>query len=281
LPLRFGPRHGWEHLDGLRDAETGLDYFEARYFSAAQGRFTGADLVFADQHPGDPQSWNMYAYVRSNPLRYTDPDGHCEKDGETHGFWWCAGHVFGITQTGKEAHDEAESERQWLVSNIARNSDQTNYLSSASDAAVRKLYGQWDSALQKAQCDAGSCDTYYQAKAFRRAANGGLVLYRGGRFDNVNPKEYRTDAGGNVRSGEGARGPSLFDTPAKIPPRFQGDINEVTLIPPELTTIPWGQPGHYEVVPAAPGMHPGVFLELLKTIGLKALDGLRGPILIE
>jgi RHS repeat-associated protein len=58
-----------------RDAETGLDYFGARYFSGAQGRWTSPDKVFADQNTADPQSWNMYAYVRNNPLRFTDADG--------------------------------------------------------------------------------------------------------------------------------------------------------------------------------------------------------------
>jgi RHS repeat-associated protein len=62
-----------------RDAETGLDYFGARYFSGAQGRFASPDEVFADQHPGDPQSWNLYAYSRNNPLRYADPNGHSVK----------------------------------------------------------------------------------------------------------------------------------------------------------------------------------------------------------
>jgi RHS repeat-associated protein len=58
-----------------RDSETGLDYFGARYFSSVQGRFTGPDAPLADQHPEDPQSWNMYAYVRNNPLKNTDPNG--------------------------------------------------------------------------------------------------------------------------------------------------------------------------------------------------------------
>jgi RHS repeat-associated protein len=58
-----------------RDGETGLDYFGARYFSAAQGRFTSADDFFKDSHVADPQSWNKYAYTRNNPLRYVDPTG--------------------------------------------------------------------------------------------------------------------------------------------------------------------------------------------------------------
>jgi len=78
-----------------RDAETGLDFFESRYYSSAQDRFTSPDefkggfldaftgqsafqpgpLPYADI--GDPQTLNKYAYVRNNPLRYTDPDGHC------------------------------------------------------------------------------------------------------------------------------------------------------------------------------------------------------------
>ncbi len=58
-----------------RDAETGLDFFLARYYSGAQGRFTSPDAPLADQDPRDPQSWNLYGYVRNNPLRFTDPTG--------------------------------------------------------------------------------------------------------------------------------------------------------------------------------------------------------------
>jgi RHS repeat-associated protein len=58
-----------------RDAETGLDFFGARYFSGAQGRFTSPDEPFADQYESEPQSWNLYSYSRNNPLRYIDPTG--------------------------------------------------------------------------------------------------------------------------------------------------------------------------------------------------------------
>ncbi len=59
-----------------RDNETGLDFFEKRYDSSAQGRFTSPDPVFASAaHLADPQMWNEYAYVRNNPLGLTDPTG--------------------------------------------------------------------------------------------------------------------------------------------------------------------------------------------------------------
>lgn len=76
-----------------RDAETGLDYFGARYFSAAQGRFTSPDRPFADQIPEDPQSWNLYVYVRNNPLRYTDPTGGACFDGR--GAASCGNYILG------------------------------------------------------------------------------------------------------------------------------------------------------------------------------------------
>jgi RHS repeat-associated protein len=58
-----------------RDSESGLDYFLARYYSSGQGRFTGVDPGNGGSNADDPQSWNGYAYARSNPLLYGDPDG--------------------------------------------------------------------------------------------------------------------------------------------------------------------------------------------------------------
>jgi RHS repeat-associated protein len=58
-----------------RDAETGLDYFGARYFSAPQGRFTTPDPLMASAKISNPQTWNRYSYTLNNPLRFVDPDG--------------------------------------------------------------------------------------------------------------------------------------------------------------------------------------------------------------
>jgi RHS repeat-associated protein len=58
-----------------RDAETGLDYFEARYYSGAQGRFTAVDPSMESAVLQNPQSWNRYSYTINNPLRYIDPTG--------------------------------------------------------------------------------------------------------------------------------------------------------------------------------------------------------------
>jgi RHS repeat-associated protein len=59
-----------------RDSESGLDNFGARYDASSMGRFMSADPVFisADRLT-DPQSLNLYAYVRNNPLSLVDPTG--------------------------------------------------------------------------------------------------------------------------------------------------------------------------------------------------------------
>jgi len=59
-----------------RDTESGLDNFKARYFGSSLGRFSSPDpLMIMRQKLTDPQQWNMYAYVRNNPLRFLDPTG--------------------------------------------------------------------------------------------------------------------------------------------------------------------------------------------------------------
>ena len=65
------------HFTGKqRDAETGLDYFGARFNASNLGRFMTPDSVkFGLTRLNDPQRWNLYLYARDNPLKYIDPDG--------------------------------------------------------------------------------------------------------------------------------------------------------------------------------------------------------------
>ncbi len=90
-----------------RDGESNLDYFGARYMSSTIGRFMTPDWSTEPEavpyaNFSDPQTLNLYGYVRNNPLSKTDPDGHCEIDGEQHTWVWCFAHALGITQTQKE-----------------------------------------------------------------------------------------------------------------------------------------------------------------------------------
>ncbi|MBI5304865.1 MAG: RHS repeat-associated core domain-containing protein, partial [Chloroflexi bacterium] len=57
------------------DSSDGLMFYNARYYDAAIGRFTQPDTIVPDWY--DPQELNRYTYTRNNPLRYTDPSGHC------------------------------------------------------------------------------------------------------------------------------------------------------------------------------------------------------------
>jgi RHS repeat-associated protein len=65
-----------------RDAESGLDYFEARYYENTTGRFMSPDWS-AQVEPvpyaklGNPQTLNLYGYMQNNPLGGVDQDGHC------------------------------------------------------------------------------------------------------------------------------------------------------------------------------------------------------------
>src|ERR1700722_2570570 len=64
-----------------RDTESGNDYFEARYYSSAMGRFMSPDWS-AKVEPvpysklDNPQSLNLYSYTLNNPLSNADTDGH-------------------------------------------------------------------------------------------------------------------------------------------------------------------------------------------------------------
>jgi len=55
------------------DPETGLYFYRRRYYDSRIGRFLSEDPLGGDV--ALPQSFNLYPYVSSNPLRFTDPFG--------------------------------------------------------------------------------------------------------------------------------------------------------------------------------------------------------------
>ena len=91
-----------QHFTGKEhDAESGLDYFGARYYQAQTGRWLLPDwsatpvpvpyAVFSN-----PQSLNLYTYVGNNPINAVDSDGHTQ---EPNGTMTSAG------TPGQELHD--------------------------------------------------------------------------------------------------------------------------------------------------------------------------------
>lgn len=56
-----------------QDADTGMQYFGARYYDPSIGRFLGIDPV--DYKDGNLHSFNRYAYGNNNPIKFRDPDG--------------------------------------------------------------------------------------------------------------------------------------------------------------------------------------------------------------
>jgi RHS repeat-associated protein len=58
-----------------RDAETGNDYMHFRYYGVGMGRFMKPDSNF-DGAGRNPQGFNLYSYVRGNPVNFNDPTGH-------------------------------------------------------------------------------------------------------------------------------------------------------------------------------------------------------------
>ena len=69
-----------------RDAESGNDYFGARYYNPATGRFLSEDpLGFAGSGP------NLYAYAGDDPIDLYDPFGESQMYGNWCGPDWTGG----------------------------------------------------------------------------------------------------------------------------------------------------------------------------------------------
>ncbi|WP_168735497.1 RHS repeat protein [Cohnella fermenti] len=59
----------------LWDSTTRLQYLRARWYDPSIGRFMNEDTY--EGQIDNPLTLNLYTYTANNPLRYTDPSGHC------------------------------------------------------------------------------------------------------------------------------------------------------------------------------------------------------------
>jgi RHS repeat-associated protein len=110
-----------------RDSESGLDYFGARYYGSALGRFTSPDWSSAPQpvpyaNLRDPQTLNLYAYVGNNPLARADLDGHGWREKLKNFFGdagcWCEGEQAksaALRNLYAEQRRQQEEVRQWRI----------------------------------------------------------------------------------------------------------------------------------------------------------------------
>src|SRR5271166_910938 len=65
-----------QYIDQFSDTQTGLDYFNARYYDGQRGQFLSEDPVsWGAQNIVNPQSLNMYSYAQGNPIIGKDPSG--------------------------------------------------------------------------------------------------------------------------------------------------------------------------------------------------------------
>ncbi|MEQ1606466.1 MAG: RHS repeat-associated core domain-containing protein [Pyrinomonadaceae bacterium] len=75
-----------------KDAETSLDFAEARMYENRFGRFTTVDPLLASGNSSNPQTFNRFIYVGNNPISITDPSGLLwysqQRGGKTYYDWF-------------------------------------------------------------------------------------------------------------------------------------------------------------------------------------------------
>jgi RHS repeat-associated protein len=82
--VRYSPRgveDAYQFAQKERDAESGLDFVGARYYSATLGRFASVEPMALQGNDLRKPSFklNSYAYATNNPINFIDPTGHDDK----------------------------------------------------------------------------------------------------------------------------------------------------------------------------------------------------------
>jgi RHS repeat-associated protein len=133
-----------------RDTETNNDYFGARFYSSAYGRFLSPDwskdpepIPYADLT--NPQSLNLYSFVKNNPLSRPDADGHCDVDGEHH-WGWCIWHTLGLYETQVDRVNDA---RNYFTNNVVTLNGNVVDPSKLNDQQVLQAFADFDAEWRR------------------------------------------------------------------------------------------------------------------------------------
>ena len=113
------------HFTGKeRDSESGLDNFGARYNASSLGRFMTPDPIFiTKKRIRDPQQWNLYSYVRNNPINLTDPTGldFNQNCSENNGTTCQGGYVYYKDENGDYRKTVIKSDEKGNLTDQSRN----------------------------------------------------------------------------------------------------------------------------------------------------------------
>jgi RHS repeat-associated protein len=208
-----------------RDAESGLDEFGARYYASGLGRFMTPDWAARPTAVpyavfGDPQSLNLYGYVRNDPVSRADADGHCPPG--------CNEGVAGSKGTADSPDNKTVSDLTSTTpaQNAAQGAAISAGASLTNDAAVRANYAQEASELSGPGASAARAalqqEAYQQLSPVGQAVTDVLKQSRAGQLAGKTAAELaesasRANAAVNVAGGAArVAGPALLVVGAGI-----------------------------------------------------------------
>lgn len=76
LASTIGKENPFRYRGYYYDTESSLYYLNSRYYDPETGRFINADEVSYLGADGSPESHNLFAYCKNNPITGYDPTGH-------------------------------------------------------------------------------------------------------------------------------------------------------------------------------------------------------------
>jgi RHS repeat-associated protein len=242
-----------------RDAESGLDNFGARYYGSSLGRFVQGDRKAASARPGDPQTWNRYAYVTNRPLIFIDPDGldkylviYVEqpnpgtRDRQAGAFGTNLGHSFiGLRDTDKHTNvrvgfypkdgTSLDVARGKTVSGTIKNNDQHSYNIEKDIKVTDKQYQNVVDSVKKDAANPPNFNLYNENCTdwvIQKAAAGGVTLpsNSGGEGSPNNPADLGQDLSYQGASPIPYNGPDQGSSES-VDPQKTNDLTPLNQVP--------------------------------------------------